>query len=652
MQNTPGQQQPPALDKGALITMGVLFALMFGYYAFYYAPAMQDWQEKDLRYREWLRAQETAQVDTSDAAEVDTATRADAKDGEQRPKTAKKPPKAAPPAVKDERIPFETPEHAAVLSTAGASVHSLTFKNILGSTYAPVQSREADRRKPEPFQVLHLYDARVRSFALRPLDDAHADVATRDWSHRPLEDGGHEFTTELDNGLVLRKQFLPPEAPAGEEAPRLYHMRLRVIVENPTDDAQQFGYMLYGPAGMVEQELGRASYGHEYVLAARDEAGRVEATIDVTTDLEKVGSPDVTVGGRVSYWGLATKYFTALAVPTQGTRVTQAEAMGLLQSAGVRVTDEERTDGDDAPGRQGLARGIVPELTVAPGAREAQEFLLYVGPRQEPDIFEQEVYAPYELDEVVYYGWFGSMGRLLVWILSGLHSVFGNWGVAILLLTFVVRGLLMPLSMWSQRNMFRMQKLGPEINKLKEKFSSKDGAMSREQQQAFQAAQMELWRKHGVNPVGCIGPIFLQMPIFIGLYNALNYSSALRHSHFALWITDLSQPDVLFRMPFTLPLLGTNAFSVLPLLMVATYVVQQQLQPTPTDERMAEQQKMMKYIMPLIGFLFYTMPSGLMLYFLTSSVWGICEQKVIKKKIESEEGQGPASKPRAKSKQK
>ncbi len=224
-----------------------------------------------------------------------------------------------------------------------------------------------------------------------------------------------------------------------------------------------------------------------------------------------------------------------------------------------------------------------------------------------------------------------------MWILGGIFAIVGNWGVAILLLTFMVRGLMLPLSMWSQKNMFRMQHLAPEITKLKDKFSKPDGTMSPEQQRSFQQAQMELWRTLGVNPVGCIGPMFLQMPIFIGLYNALNYSVAMRHSSFMLWFSDLSTPDIIWRMPFDIPIMETNALSVLPLLMVGTYLLQQRVQPKATDPKAAEQQKIMKFVFPIFGLLFYTMPSGLMLYFITSSLWGIGEQLTIKKKIKADE---------------
>ena len=293
-----------------------------------------------------------------------------------------------------------------------------------------------------------------------------------------------------------------------------------------------------------------------------------------------------------------------------------------MQLTGELPSDAEKKK-EDGLGMQAVVRALIPgSKTLKPGEVQEQEYLVYVGPRQEQDIFEQPTYESFRLDALVYFGWFESAGRVLMWVLGGFYALFGNWGVSILALTFLVRGLMTPLSMWSQRNMFRMQKLAPEMNKLKEKLSTKgDGKMTPDQQRAFQAAQMDLWRQHGVNPIGCIGPMFLQMPIFIGLYNALNYSSAMRHSEFFLWMSDLSTPDILFRMPFSIPLLDTNAFSVLPLLMVVTYALQQRLQPKPTDSKMEQQQKMMKFLFPMFGFFLYTMPSGLMLYFITSSLW-------------------------------
>jgi len=196
-----------------------------------------------------------------------------------------------------------------------------------------------------------------------------------------------------------------------------------------------------------------------------------------------------------------------------------------------------------------------------------------------------------------------------------------------------VRLCILPLSLLQQKSAIGMQKLTPELNALREKLSGKDGQMTREQQMQFMQAQSALFKKHGVSPIGCMGPLFLQMPIFIALYQVCFQASDLRGAAFAGWITDLSVPDVLFRMPITLPFLGTNAFSLLPLILVCLYVLQQRLQPPPADEKAAEQQRIMKFIFPVFGLLFYTMPSGLLVYWVASTLWGICEQKFVKNKL-------------------
>ena len=185
--------------------------------------------------------------------------------------------------------------------------------------------------------------------------------------------------------------------------------------------------------------------------------------------------------------------------------------------------------------------------------------------------------------------------------------------------------------------MLRMQKIAPEMQKLKEKYAKPDGSMTPEQQRQFSAAQMELMREHQVNPLGCAGPIFLQMPIFFGLWKALNYSFELRHTSFIGWITDLSAPDIVARLPGAIPLIGTDAVSILPLLMVVTYFLQQQIQPKASDPKQAEQQKMMKIIFPIFGLFLYKFPSGLMLYFITSALWSITEMATVKKWIQQQE---------------
>ena len=139
---------------------------------------------------------------------------------------------------------------------------------------------------------------------------------------------------------------------------------------------------------------------------------------------------------------------------------------------------------------------------------------------------------------------------------------------------------------------------------------------------------MELFRKHNYNPLaGCL-PLLMQFPIFISLYTAIRTSVDLRLASF-LWIDNLAAPDALFRLPFALPFVGQD-FNLLPILTICLFIAQQKLfMPPPESEEQAMQYKMMKFMMVFMGFLFYRVPAGLCIYFITSSLWGMSERKLL-----------------------
>jgi YidC/Oxa1 family membrane protein insertase len=158
-------------------------------------------------------------------------------------------------------------------------------------------------------------------------------------------------------------------------------------------------------------------------------------------------------------------------------------------------------------------------------------------------------------------------------------------------------------------------------------------------------AQMELYRKHGVNPLGTCWLLLLQMPIFMGLYFALQESIFFRLAEFwPTWIVNLAAPDMLFRWGEGIPFLSTPEsyggifylgpyFNILPIIAVSLMIVQQKMMtPPPTDEQQAAQQKVMKYMMIVFGFLFYKIAAGLCIYFIASTLWGLVERKFLPKK--------------------
>jgi YidC/Oxa1 family membrane protein insertase len=198
----------------------------------------------------------------------------------------------------------------------------------------------------------------------------------------------------------------------------------------------------------------------------------------------------------------------------------------------------------------------------------------------------------------------------------------GNNGITIILLTLFVRMLMFPLGRKQAIAAKKMQDLQPHLKELQEKYKNDKDRQTKE--------TFALYKKHGVNPVaGCL-PALIQLPIFVGLWQALNTSVHLRQAPF-LWIKNLAAPDMLFRFPWELPLLGYY-FNALPFLVVALMLVQTKLfSPPPTTPEAEMQQKTMKIMMVVMAFMFYRVPSGLGIYFITSSLWQIGERLLLPK---------------------
>jgi YidC/Oxa1 family membrane protein insertase len=222
-----------------------------------------------------------------------------------------------------------------------------------------------------------------------------------------------------------------------------------------------------------------------------------------------------------------------------------------------------------------------------------------------------------DFGQIINFGFFDFFGKILLTALLWFNKYVQNYGLAIILLTVVVRVGLFPLNQKSYKSMKEMQALQPLVTELREKHKKNPQEMNKK--------MMELYRAHKVNPMGGCLPIAFQMPIFIALFQALRKAVELRGAHF-LWIADLSEPDRLFTLtvPFNLPI------NLLPLLVIVAMVVQQKMTPVPGGQSEA-QQKMMQYMPIIFGFLFYSMPSGLTVYFLISTVLGLVQQYFVQK---------------------
>jgi YidC/Oxa1 family membrane protein insertase len=248
----------------------------------------------------------------------------------------------------------------------------------------------------------------------------------------------------------------------------------------------------------------------------------------------------------------------------------------------------------------------------APLADGQATFDVYAGPKDR-EILHQ---AGHDLDRALDFGWFWFVAVPLLRALRLLYRVFGNYGVAIIVLTALVKLATTPLTQTTFRNMREMQKIQPQMAKLRERF--------KDDQVALQKEMMELYRRHRVNPFsGCL-PMVLQLPIFVGLYNALSHAIELRHAPFALWINDLSAPDRLPvpGIPPETPLIG-GGVPVLTLFMGASMFVQQWMTPQQGDP---SQQRMMMFMPLVFTFMFINFPAGLVLYWLVNNVLTIGQQ--------------------------
>jgi YidC/Oxa1 family membrane protein insertase len=268
------------------------------------------------------------------------------------------------------------------------------------------------------------------------------------------------------------------------------------------------------------------------------------------------------------------------------------------------------------PGHTGLVQVFFDPVEIPSAQSVERLYRIYAGPKQEKTL---EALGHGLIRAInLGYTWVVPLTRFFHWLLQALYSVIPNYGFAIILLTLGVRIVTAPLTSRQMRSMERMRALAPRLEELKTKFGDDKAKQSEE--------MMKLYRQEGVNPLGGCLPMVLQIPVFIGLFYALQSSIELRHSPFLGWITDLSVPESLFTIPgLDIPV------RVLPLLMGASMVVQQKLTPMQADPAQA---RMMMVVMPvMMTVMFYQFPSGLVLYWMVSNVIAIANQLWIGRRL-------------------
>ncbi|VAW47959.1 Inner membrane protein translocase and chaperone YidC, long form [hydrothermal vent metagenome] len=252
------------------------------------------------------------------------------------------------------------------------------------------------------------------------------------------------------------------------------------------------------------------------------------------------------------------------------------------------------------------AVGVVePMMVIDSGQSGVLSSSVYIGPEKQ-DILAD--IAP-GLELTIDYGVLTILAEPLFWLLDKIHSVVGNWGVAIILLTVLIKLVFYKLSETSYRSMARLKKFQPKLKQLKENYGD-DKAL-------FQQKMMKLYKEEKINPLGGCLPILIQMPVFIALYWVLLYSVEMRHAPFILWIQDLS---------------ATDPYYILPIIMGATMFIQQKLNPSAMMDEM--QQKVMKLLRSVVTIFFIFFPAGLVLYWVVNNILSVTQQWYITKKID------------------
>ncbi len=410
-----------------------------------------------------------------------------------------------------------------------------------------------------------------------------------------------------------------------------YNLVFAIEVRNVGQKSRQVAYQLDGPTGLpIEGWWYANKVGRVWSAGLRDMVVSFDGDA-----LDMVGCPAIAEGDfdppwrekPITYIGIDAQYFASVLIPNkESTKEIWFARSQPLRVGPVRPKLEKITD------TSFRLRSIPKELE--PGASFSHEFEIFAGPKR-PPLLEN-----YGLNELVYYGWFEICAKPMVAIVHFFHGIVDNYGLSIIMLTVLVRGLMFPLSRKQALGAQKMGELQPEIKKLQEKYKKDLEARGK--------AQRELFQKHNYNPMsGCL-VMFVQLPIFIGLYRGLMVDVELRGSSLfgtlLPWCSNLAAPDMLFNwmnfMPGFLGFITSGEgmfglgpyFNLLPILTIFLFIAQQKMfMPPPADEQQAMQQKMMKYMMVFMGVLFFKVAAGLCIYFIASSGWGLCERKLLPK---------------------
>ena len=395
-----------------------------------------------------------------------------------------------------------------------------------------------------------------------------------------LEDGEGSATLTLTspivNGLQMIKIF--------EVTPDSYILNYRVQLINRSNEVRALEVLyFFGEQRLSDSNGGMQQVSHEGPVFFFDESLQTESTDNIENELPVT---------QMKWLGVEDQYFISAAVPMTPVRNGFFRAGAYLSEPQPNVQGERML----SP-YFGVA---LPPTNLQPNLLVESDFKMYYGPKEDQELlkFGHSLVVSHDMTLEI-------LAAPLLDLLRWIYGYVGNYGVAIIILTIIVRLVLFPLTYKGMKSMKRMQQLSPRMKKLQAKYKNNKEKLNKE--------MMALYRKNRVNPLGGCLPMLLQLPVFFALYSSLSSAVELRHAPFMLWISDLSQPDGL---------------GITPLLMGASMYFQQKL--TPQTAMMDSTQAKVMQMLPFIFTIFtFTFPSGLTLYWVTSNILSIAQQQII-----------------------
>ncbi len=478
-----------------------------------------------------------------------------------------------------ERIRLENDALTIEVTQAGARIASVLLKRFpdrVGADAGPVNLMTAPERG---------------TLAVLLGDDALRDAESLPYTVVTQSRDAVEFRLELPSAVIHRTLRVDPDG---------YGALLGVRVENRGAEVMrpEFRVVWYG----VERPASSADHFPNSALAASVDGSVQRLPVP---GLGQAGFLDGILGRDpwrgtpyappVDWVGVDSQYFLAAALPEKA-----EEARAFLGPFGEGA---------------GLAVLSYPAFEVPPGRYVERSYRLYLGPKLPATVasVDARLVNATDVGWAVFRPLVALFEFLLVWTYQ---NVYANYGVAIILLTILLRVVTFPLTQRSMKSMQKLQVIGPEMKALQERYKDDRERLNQE--------MTGLWKRTGINPAAAMGggcvPMLIQFPFLIALYFALQASIELRHAPFLGWIQDLSVPEALFEI-------AGVPIRLLPLLMGATMIAQQRMTPTPTAD--PQQRQMMMWMSVVFIFLFYQFASGLVLYWFVSNLLGIAQQLLV-----------------------